>query len=147
MSAELPPVANPHGALSHITLAVRDPSRSARIFETLLGARRLHEREGDDARSGEVFLDMGGTWLALVEGEGPAAKTYDHVAFRVAETALAACEERVRALGLAPEAARPRGPGEAPSLYFRDYDRHLIELHGGTLHERLAVLRAEGNRP
>ena len=127
--------------LSHVTLAVRDPNASATIFETVLGATRLHERSRDETRSGEVFLDIGGTWLALVEGEGPASETYDHVAFYVDESSLSAARERIAALDLTIEPSRPRGAGGARSLYFRDHDRHLIELHTGTLEERLAAER------
>jgi fosfomycin resistance protein FosX len=32
---------------------------------------------------------------------------------------------------------RPRVEGEGRSIYFYDHDNHLIELHSGTLKERL----------
>lgn len=126
--------------LSHVTFMASDLDRSTALFERVLDGRVVHRGEGRE-RSREVFLTVGDVWVALVEGEGPASETYDHVAFHVPDDELDEREQRARALGLAVEPSRPRGSGEARSVYLRDEDRHLIELHSGTLAERLAAYR------
>ena len=90
------------------------------------------------ADHGEKFVLLGGLWLAFMEGEPPAERTYRHVAFAVADGDLPACEARLRALGAEVRPPRPRVEGEGQSLYFYDFDNHLFELHTGTLAQRLA---------
>ena len=124
--------------ISHLTFLVRDPDRSARLFVEGLGAEEVYDSRGRNfSLSREKFLLLGGVWIALMEGE-PATPSYRHVAFEVAEADLPAYESRLRALGSEILPSRPRVDGEGASLYFRDFDHHLFELHAGTLHERLA---------
>ena len=128
-------------ALSHVTFAVADADRAAAVFERVLDARVVH-RGDDPTRTREVFVLVDDVWVALLESEPPARETYDHVAFRVEAAELAERERRVRAMGLEVVASRARGAGDGRSLYFRDHDRHLIELHSGTLDDRLRALGA-----
>ena len=65
-------------------------------------------------------------------------RTYNHVAFKIADGDYDQCLERVKALGLDIREGRPRVAGEGRSIYFHDHDNHLFELHTGTLSERLA---------
>lgn len=123
--------------LSHITFAVSDLERSARLIIEVLGGEQVHARPGDR------FFVAGGLWLALVAGERPPGRSYDHVAFKVPPGALDGYRRRVEALGLEVTQSRPRVPGEGDSLYFHDWDGHLFELHTGTLEERLAAYRAK----
>ena len=76
-------------------------------------------------------------WVAIMEGDELPSRTYNHVAFKIAETDYPALLERVRALGLDVRESRQRIPGEGRSVYFHDADNHLFELHTGTLGERL----------
>ena len=128
-------------ALSHVTFAVADADRAAAVFERVLNGRVVHRGDGTE-RSREVFVLVDDVWVALVESEPPATQTYDHVAFRVSAAELAEREARVRAMGLEVVPSRTRGAGDGRSLYFRDHDRHLIELHAGTLEARLEALGA-----
>ena len=130
--------------LSHATLIVRDPTRAAVLFERIMNAERVHDGGGNGTgRSHEIFLVIGGTWLALVEGTWPECEGYGHLAFRINDFEYDERLARVRAMDLKVEPSRPRKPGEGRSIYFRDYDNHLIELHTGTLRARLDALRAE----
>ena len=124
--------------ISHLTFLVRDPDRSARLFVEGLGAEEVYDSRGRNfSLSREKFILLGGVWIALMEGE-PAEPSYRHVAFEVDESDLPGFEMRLRALGADILPSRPRVDGEGASLYFRDFDNHLFELHAGTLDQRLA---------
>lgn len=128
--------------LSHLTFIVRDIERMARFFCEGLGAREIYDSaEKNFSKSREKFFLLGDIWLVAMEGEPPAARSYRHAAFEVAEQELPVYERRLRALGVDIEAPRPRVDGEGHSLYFYDFDNHLFELHAGTLAQRLERYR------
>lgn len=133
--------------LSHVTFVVRDLARMARLLVEGLGAEEVYA-SGDATFSlaRERFFRLGGVWIAAMEGERGAPRSYDHVAFKVAADDLDAYAERLRALGVEIRPPRPRVPGEGRSLYFYDDDDHLFELHTGTLDERLAAYARQGER-
>lgn len=125
--------------ISHVTLIVGDLARSSRIVVEVLGGREVYDSAARNfSLSREKFFDVNGLWLVLMEGPPLAERTYNHLAFKVAEADLARAEAAIRALDLEIRPARPRIEGEGRSLYFYDYDNHLLELHTGTLPERLA---------
>ena len=127
--------------LSHVTLVVRDLERSARLFREGLGATEVYDSGGHPySLSEEKFFLLGDVWVALMKGE-PVARSYRHVAFAADAADIAEHERRLRALGAEIRPARPRVEGEGVSLYFYDYDNNLLELHSGTLQERLARYR------
>lgn len=129
-------------ALSHITLIVRDLVRTAQLLRTVFDAREVYDSQGRNfSLSREKFFIIGHTWIVLMEGESILERSYNHVAFKVADEAFDAYAARVRELGLEVLPGRARVPGEARSLYFYDYDNHLFELHTGTLEERLRHYR------
>ena len=124
--------------ISHITFVVRDLEEMATFLCDGLGATEIYDSSAKSySISREKFFMLGGVWLAAMEGEPPAERTYRHLAFKVAEDDLAAFEVRLRAIGVEVKEPRPRVEGEATSLYFYDFDNHLFELHTGTLDERL----------
>ena len=128
--------------ISHLTFVVRDLERTARLWREGLGAREVYDSAGRNfSLSREKFFVLGGIWLAFMEGE-PAARSYRHVAFEVAEEDLPGFEARLRGLGVEIRPPRPRVEGEGCSLYFYDFDDNLFELHTGTLDQRLARDRA-----
>lgn len=126
-------------AISHITFIVRDLDRMARLLCQGLGAKEVYDSSGHNySLSREKFFLLGDTWIVAMEGEPPAERSYQHVAFAVEEDALRSCEERLEALGVEIREPRSRVEGEGQSLYFYDFDNHLFELHTGTLDQRLA---------
>jgi fosfomycin resistance protein FosX len=126
-----------HG-LSHITFVVSDLGRTARLLCDGLGAREVYDSTGNDhSLSREKFFVLGGIWIAAMEGAPSAERMYSHVAFAVSEVDLPAFEARLTALSVEIVPGRPRIEGEGRSVYFRDFDGHLFELHAGALAERL----------
>jgi len=124
--------------LSHITFIVRDLERMARLLCEGLGAREVYDSSSHNfSLSREKFFVLGDTWLAAMEGEPPAERSYQHVAFAVSEDELALYQTRLQALGVEIQPPRNRVDGEGLSLYFYDFDNHLFELHTGTLEQRL----------
>ena len=121
--------------ISHIALVVRDPARTAHLFETLFGVKPVlpkQERKGP----AETFISIGGAWFVLVLGEPAAARTDDHIAFSVPEDQLSALAAKLTVLGI--ESQMSRAGTAAKSLYFVDYDNHLFELHTGELERELS---------
>ncbi|MBT8457161.1 MAG: FosX/FosE/FosI family fosfomycin resistance hydrolase [Alphaproteobacteria bacterium] len=124
--------------LSHITFIVSDLDRMEEILTTVLDARKVYD-SGDAtySLSKERFFDIGGIWVATMEGEPLPDRTYNHVAFKMAPDEYDERLRRIRSLGLDVREDRSRVDGEGQSIYFHDHDNHLFELHSGTLEERL----------
>ena len=126
-----------HG-VSHITFIVRDLDRMTTFLCDGLGATEVYDNTAKNfLLAREKFFLLGDTWLAVLEGNPPAERSYQHLAFKVDEAHLSGFETKIRALGVEIKAPRPRVAGEGQSLYFYDFDDHLFELHTGTLEERL----------
>lgn len=125
--------------LSHMTFIVKDLDAMEKLLVTVLDARKIYH-SGDDtfSLSKERFFDIGGLWVATMEGDPLPAKTYNHIAFQIADSDYDMYLERIKSLGLKLREGRARVQGEGRSIYFYDDDNHMFELHSGTLEERLA---------
>ncbi|BCS53622.1 FosX/FosE/FosI family fosfomycin resistance hydrolase [Geobacter sp. SVR] len=124
--------------ISHITFIVRDLDRMALFLCKGLGATEIYDETKNFSLSREKFFLLGGVWIAAMEGEPPAVRSYRHLAFKVASADLPGYRARLESLGVEFLPPRGRVAGEGESLYFYDFDNHLFELHAGTLEERLA---------
>lgn len=125
--------------LSHITLITRDLDRMEEILVGILDARKVYD-SGDKtfSVSPERFFLIGTIWIAIMEGDAGLTRSYNHIAFKIAEADHDLYVHRIEKLGLEVRPPRPRIQGEGRSIYFHDHDNHLFELHTGTLEERLA---------
>jgi catechol 2,3-dioxygenase-like lactoylglutathione lyase family enzyme len=104
----------------------------------VLGATEVYASEDKTfSLSRERFFVLGGTWLALMEGDSRAQRSYEHIAFKIPEDQIEEYRQRLKDAQVEFREGRPRIAGEGLSLYFHDYDNHLFELHTGTLQERL----------
>ena len=124
--------------LSHITLIVSDLDKMEVILMKVLDAKKIYD-SGDRtySMSKERFFNIGGIWVATMEGESLRDKTYNHVAFKMAVEDYDKKLQRIQALGLEVREGRSRVDGEGRSIYFYDFDNHMFELHSGTLQDRL----------
>lgn len=126
--------------ISHITFVVQNLERTATLLCEGLGAREVYDSAGHNhSLSREKFFVLGGIWVAAMEGEAPAERSYQHVAFAVREAELPTYRARLESMGVEFKQPRGRIDGEGQSLYFYDFDNHLFELHTGTLEQRLAA--------
>jgi catechol 2,3-dioxygenase-like lactoylglutathione lyase family enzyme len=124
--------------LSHMTFIVSNLDKTEEMLTRVLDAKKIYD-SGNKAfsLSKERFFDIGGIWVATMEGEPLPQKTYNHVAFKMAPEDYDDRLQRIKALGLEVREGRSRVEGEGHSIYFYDYDNHMFELHSGTLEERL----------
>jgi len=136
--------------ISHITFIVSDLGRTAQLLKSIFNAVEVYS-SGDAMFSlsrEKFFLLNDGLWIAIMEGEPLAEKTYNHVAFQIEKEDLNEYRNRIQQLGLQLKESRSRVAGEGYSLYFYDFDNHLFELHTGSLDQRLKSysLRQEMNQ-
>lgn len=133
--------------LSHLTFVVSNLDRTEEMLTQVLDARKIYD-SGDAgfSLSRERFFDIGGIWVATMEGEALPDRTYNHVAFKMDAQDYDERLRRIRSLGLEVREGRPRVEGEGRSIYFYDYDNHMFELHSGTLEERLRCYAEARNR-
>lgn len=123
--------------LNHITLSVRDLSRSVAYYVKVLGfSLRARWNKG-------AYLSLGGLWLCLSLDPqvrtGPLAE-YTHFALSVDAQDFDAFSRKVA------EGAHPtwkKNTSEGESIYLLDPDGHKLEVHAGSLESRLAALRKE----
>ena len=131
-------VANGINGISHITFMVSDLERTSRMFEHVFGAQEVYSSgDATHSYSSEKYFQINGIWLAIMQGDPLAERTYNHVAFKISETDYDAYLHRINEMGLEIKADRDRISGEGRSIYFYDYDNHLFELHTGSLEDRL----------
>lgn len=131
--------------LSHITFITSNLDRMQRIMEDVLLARLIYNSGANQfSVSEERFYMVGDIWVATMLGDPLPARSYNHVAFQITEDAFDDRQARIEALGLDLRPPRPRVEGEGRSLYFYTPDNHLIELHTGTLEQRLARYAQKG---
>lgn len=130
--------------LSHITMIVSDLDRTQGILQSVLDAELIYDSQDKGfSLSEERFFMVGDVWVATMRGDPLPNRSYNHIAFAVDDAEIEVRQARAEALGLDIRPPRPRVDGEGRSLYFYMPDNHLIELHSGTLAERL-VRYAQG---
>ena len=118
--------------ISHITFIVKDLKRMTDFLTGIFEAKEVY------SSSTVKYFFVNDLWIALNEGQQVTERTYNHVAFQIAEDDIEKYTERIKCVGAEIKPSRPRVAGEGYSIYFYDFDNNLFELHTGSLLERLA---------
>ena len=108
-------------SISHIALVVKEPARTAALFQDLFDARVVER--GDDEGHLETLVRLGGIWIVLVAAPVQRERTGDHIAFHATPEILETTVVKLQALGR--EFIRARANR---AVYFFDYDNHVFEL-------------------
>ncbi len=128
------------GSISHISFIVCDLERMSNFLIKIFDAKEIYSSDGREfSVAKEKFFQIGGLWIAIMEGEALAEKSYNHVAFKIPDLEYENYLNRISSLGVEILSGRNRVEGEGRSIYFYEYDNHLFELHTGNLDERLRV--------
>ncbi|BDA73344.1 fosfomycin resistance protein FosX [Calothrix sp. PCC 7716] len=128
--------------ISHITFIVKDLKKTTKFLTYVFDAEEVYcSEEKTFSLSKEKFFLINGLWIAIMEGEPLAERTYNHIAFKIDEEDFEMYEKRIKNIEVDVRVGRSRVEGEGSSLYFYDYDNHLFELHTRTLGERLQKYR------
>ena len=115
------------GTVGHFGLAVRDPKKSARWFERVLGLKRQFEFDGG------VAIGNDNVTIALHRGK-PSPRTLDHMSFHLPNMtmlrkALAHLKKRKVDIEDPGDEIGPEGPGSKNmGLWFHDPDGYRWEL-------------------
>jgi len=116
--------------IDHVALAVRDVERSAKWYIEVLGFERLHEGMWDGI---PTFIGKGNTAIALFPARDGASKSAGrtskirmlHLAFRADHDGFLAAQEELKRRGIKFEF---QDHEISHSIYFRDPDRHQLEI-------------------
>lgn len=97
--------------ISHITFIVRDLEKMTKFLIYIFDAKEIYSSgEQSFSISKEKFFLINDLWVAIMEGEPLSEKTYNHVAFKIAEEDYELYAERLKNLGVnIREAKKPCG--------------------------------------
>ena len=126
--------------LSHMTFIVRDLERMTRILEGVFDAREVFASDAAQfSLSREKFFLIGDIWIAIMQGEKLAERSYNHIAFKIDDADFDRYAERVGKLCLDMRPPRPRVEGEGRSIFFVVKAEDEREPIGDGTHERVVV--------
>lgn len=113
--------------LDHITITSEDPKKSIEFYRDVLGMEPAYEWPGEITmlRSGETYIAIAWWAKGKTESNQPPI-TVDHFAFRVDRECYESAKEELPKKGVTFD--HQSDHGNCQSLYFRDPDKHLVEL-------------------
>ncbi|MGV2927090.1 metallothiol transferase FosB [Macrococcus capreoli] len=128
-------------AINHITFSVANLERSIYFYQNILEGKLLMKGRTS------AYLDIGGMWIALnVETDVQRFEinpTYTHIAFSIDEQDFSYWKEKFEKENVNLLESRARSKEDKLSIYFTDPDGHRLELHTGTIEDRLQYYKEQ----
>lgn len=122
-------------------MSVSDLEKSIDFYRRAFGADILAKGEK------LAYFDLNGIWIALnVEigiNRNYAADSYTHIAFGLSESELIKFVNRLDIYSIDYSKGRSRSEHEGSSVYLRDPDGHLLEVHTKLRIDRLSYYDRE----
>lgn len=88
-------------SVSHITFIVKDVEMMAQFLRKIFDAEEVYDSVGKNfSVSREKFFLIGGTWIAVMEGEPVTERSYNHVAFGISDSEFDEYVSRIKQLGV-----------------------------------------------
>ncbi|WP_436878033.1 FosB/FosD family fosfomycin resistance bacillithiol transferase [Mammaliicoccus sciuri] len=128
-------------SINHVTYSVSDIKKSVSFYKDILKAKIIVESDKT------VYFTLGGLWLALNEEKdiprNEIQYSYTHMAFTIDESEFEEWYKWLKANNINILKGRNRDVRDKQSIYFTDPDGHKLELHTGTLQDRLKYYKEE----
>ncbi|MDW4233434.1 FosB/FosD family fosfomycin resistance bacillithiol transferase [Staphylococcus saprophyticus] len=128
-------------SINHVTYSVSNIKQSITFYKDVLKAKILVESDKT------AYFTLGGLWLALNEEKdiprNEIQYSYTHIAFTIDEKEFEEWYKWLNINNVNILEGRTRGLRDKKSVYFSDPDGHKLELHTGTLQDRLDYYKEE----
>ncbi|WP_422404399.1 FosB/FosD family fosfomycin resistance bacillithiol transferase [Mammaliicoccus sp. JADD-157] len=128
-------------SINHVTYSVSDLKKSIVFYKDILKARILVESDNT------AYFTIGDLWLALNEEKDIPRNeihySYTHMAFTINESEFDIWYQWLKDNNVSILKGRNRDLRDKKSIYFTDPDGHKLELHTGTLQDRLDFYKEE----
>ncbi|MGV3112470.1 FosB/FosD family fosfomycin resistance bacillithiol transferase [Staphylococcus pettenkoferi] len=128
-------------SINHVTYSVSDLKNFVDFYKNILKAKILLEGKNT------AYFTVGGVWLALnEESDIPRNEiqySYTHIAFSIDEREFDGWYKWLKENNVNILNGRQRDVRDKKSIYFTDPDGHKLELHTGTLEDRLKYYKEE----
>ncbi|OUR96911.1 hypothetical protein A9Q84_11285 [Halobacteriovorax marinus] len=121
--------------LNHITLSVSDIEKSFVFYKDILGMKPKFKS------SSTIYFEGNGLWLALSldsDTRKESLAEYTHIAFDVTTNSFDSISTKIKSSNIE---LFKENSSEGNSLYFLDPDGHKLEIHVGTINDRLDYYR------
>ena len=128
-------------SINHVTYSVSNIKQSITFYKDILKAKILVESDKT------AYFTLGGLWLALNEEKdiprNEIEYSYTHMAFTIDESEFDEWYQWLKVNNVNILEGRSRNLRDKQSIYFTDPDGHKLELHTGTLQDRLNYYKEE----
>ncbi|MEB7040064.1 metallothiol transferase FosB [Staphylococcus gallinarum] len=120
--------------INHLTFSVQNLNDSVDFYVKNLDAKLLYLEKKT------AYLELAGIWIALNQEDIPRNEikfSYTHTAFTIKEEEVQFWYNKLTQNNVKILNGRKRHSEERRSIYFEDPDGHKLELHTGTMKERI----------